>query len=316
MNVLITGGAGFVGRAYLRYFQSTNPHARVDVVDIKAPNNHQFMEPGTCIHGLKLGTKRVTYYRDDCRNFFRDTIKKYDLIIHLAAIVGGRATIEGDPLSVASDLAIDSDFFNWCVRTGQKRVIYFSSSAAYPISMQSRLYYQRLPESAIDLDDVSTPDLTYGWAKLTGEFLAQFAEKQGVRVHVFRPFSGYGEDQDLDYPFPSFINRVQRGDDPFVIWGTGEQVRDFIHIDDITAATMKAVELDVQGPVNLGSGTPTSFRGLAEMMFDVSGWYPKEMTFLADKPEGVFYRCSDNQKMLSFYKPTISLEEGIRRALI
>jgi UDP-glucose 4-epimerase len=92
------------------------------------------------------------------------------LVIHLAAIVGGRATIEGEPLSVATDLSIDAEFFNWVQRTKPINTVYFSSSAAYPIDLQNSRHRQRLAEYDLNLDAVRNPDLTYGWAKLTGEY--------------------------------------------------------------------------------------------------------------------------------------------------
>ena len=84
---------------------------------------------------------------NDCRDFFKVCDDKFDLIVHLAAIVGGRETIENDPLSVATDLSIDAEFFNWAVRTKQKKVIYFSSSAAYPISLQAKGTKNKLKET-------------------------------------------------------------------------------------------------------------------------------------------------------------------------
>jgi len=94
--------------------------------------------------------------------------------------------------------------FNWAVNTKQKKIIYYSSSAAYPVKLQRKPY--KLKEFDINLNDVRNPDFTYGWTKLTGEILAQFARKQGIDVYVFRPFSGYGEDQDLTYPFQVLLS--------------------------------------------------------------------------------------------------------------
>ena len=145
------------------------------------------------------------------------------------------------------------------------------------------------------MSNVESPDFTYGWAKLSGEYLASFAKRQGKKIHVFRPFSGYGENQDLNYPFPSFIQRSVQSVSSFEIWGDGTQVRDFIHIDDVVSATMKAVELEILKPINLGSGIPTSFIELAETVFDVSGTRPSDgIKLLLEKPVGVHFRCSDH----------------------
>jgi nucleoside-diphosphate-sugar epimerase len=288
MKILITGHKGFVGQQYIKHF--TKQEHDITGIDIKDGN--------------------------DCRDFFKTCNIQFDLIVHLAAIVGGRDTIENDPLAVATDLSIDAEFFNWAVRTKQSKIIYFSSSAAYPIHLQTKGSTHKLKESDIDLMDMRSPDFTYGWAKLSGEYLAHFARQYGIKVYVFRPFSGYGETQDLDYPFPSFIKRVIDQVEEFEIWGDGTQVRDFIHIEDIVEATMKAVELDIQEPINLGSGIPTSFNDLAEMVFSIAEWRPKNgIKHRIEKPIGVMYRCSDSSEMLSFYTPKISLEEGIKRSL-
>lgn len=281
MNILITGHKGFVGRHF-----------------VKALDGHQ-------ITGIDLKDG------NDCRDFFRYRNDKYDLVIHLAAIVGGRATIEGNPLSVAIDLSIDAEFFNWVQRTKPTNVVYFSSSAAYPTELQNG-FFGPLREHDIRLDDIESPDLTYGWAKLTGEYLASFITD--CNVYVFRPFSGYGADQDDTYPFPSFIDRALRGDDPFEIWGDGEQVRDFVHIDDIVGAVLHHVENEITGTFNICSGEGTSFNQLAELICKEAGYEP-DFKHIKAAPVGVFRRVGDETKSHQHYVPKISLVDGIRQAL-
>ena len=288
MKALVTGSAGFVGKHFVPFLQRNG--YLVTSIDIKT------------------GT--------DCRDFFKTSTENFDLVVHLAAIVGGRATIEGEPLSVATDLSIDAEMFNWALKTKPNKIVYYSSSAAYPTQLQGHGLDMKLHEDMIDLENIKNPDESYGWAKLTGEMLANYARKSGIKVYVFRPFSGYGFDQDLNYPFPSFVKRVLDKVENFEIWGDGSQVRDFIHIDDVVAGTMAFVDSDIQIPVNLGWGRPTSFNELAELFFEISGWRPKNgITHLLDKPKGVMYRCSNNAKMLEIYQPKITLEDGIREAL-
>lgn len=300
-KILLTGSEGFVGRHFMQKLKG-NDITEVDIV-----------------HANPI----------DARDFFRNDNTHYDLVIHLAAVVGGRATIEGAPLSVAVDLSIDSEAFQWAIRTKPKHFVYYSSSAAYPIELQRQFNHiggtdmkpvdvelntYRMKESDIDLNKIKNPDLTYGWSKLTGEMLAKYAHDEGVRVHIFRPFSGYGSDQALDYPFPSFVQRAKRQYKDFRIWGSGEQVRDWIHIDDIVDATMMAVTEDIQGPINLCSGRPTKFVELAEIMMKEAG-YKGRVSPDSNMPTGVMYRVGDPTKMNTFYTPKISIEEGVRRAL-
>jgi nucleoside-diphosphate-sugar epimerase len=282
MKILITGHKGFVGKYFMRKYADHD----IVGIDIKDGN--------------------------DCRDYFKTSEDKFDLVVHLAAIVGGRQTIEHNPLSVATDLSIDSEMCQWALRTKPTRIIYFSSSAAYPTKLQTQKY--QLKETDIDLSDINNPDMTYGWSKLTGEFLMQFLEAEGIKINVFRPFSGYGTDQDLDYPFPSYINRARNLADPFDIWGDGNQVRDFIHMHDIIEAVDTGIKEDIQGPVNLGWGIATSFNELFSLVTSLKGYSPTP-NHIPTAPVGVQYRVCDPSKMLSFYTPKISLEEGILRAL-
>ena len=285
MKILITGDEGFVGTNFKKHLDSKNNQ----------------------ITGIDIKNGR------DVRDFFAKDDTKFDVVIHLAAIVGGRATIEGNPLAVAADLAIDADLFQWALRTRPGHLVYFSSSAAYPIFLQRAEYKQKLKEWDINLDHIRTPDMTYGWAKLSGEKLASYARAEGLGITVLRPFSGYGTDQSLDYPFPSFIKRGREKEAPFNVWGKGTQVRDFIHIEDIVRATFEAIKNKVEVS-NLCSGNAVSFIDLAELVMMQAG-YLAEIKTNPNAPVGVAYRVGDNRKMLSFYEPRISLDEGIERAL-
>ena len=131
---------------------------------------------------------------------------------------------------------------------------------------------------------------------------------------VVRPFSGYGEDQDDCYPFPAIMQRARERHDPFVVWGSGQQVRDFIHVDDIVEAVMTFHEAGISGPINIGTGTPTSMKQLA-MMASAQFGYTPSITPLTNEPEGVLYRIADTTLMNSYYQPKITLEEGIARAM-
>lgn len=247
----------------------------------------------------------------DARDYFRSADEKFDLVIHCAAVVGGRASIDGSPLMLAPNLEIDSAYFQWAERTKPGKLVYISSSAVYPVWMQGQQPWLRLTETDVDLQNPELPDQLYGWAKLTGEMLAS---RYSGDVLVIRPFSGYGHDQDLAYPFPAFAQRARQRQDPFVIWGSGTQVRDWIHIDDVVGATLSLVEDGARGPVNICSGDPVTMLELAEMMCAEAGYHPR-FNVLTDKPLGVTYRVGNPTRMLEYYQPVISLEEGIRRAV-
>lgn len=287
-TALVTGSAGFVGRHMVAALDRGGYDVRqVDVADPIAPR--------------------------DARDYFRHATTPVDLAIHLAAVVGGRRRIDGAPMDLAVDLELDAACFNWALRTRPGRLVYFSSSAAYPTSLQ-HANAGPLIETDLLLGDPQAPDGIYGWVKLTGEMLAVHARNMGLPVTVVRPFSGYGPDQALDYPFPSFIDRAARRADPFDVWGDGRQVRDFAHIDDVIGATLTAVRLGVDGPFNVGTGRATSFNELQQLVCEAAGYTPTVRHRLAE-PVGVQHRVAEPTMLRSFYEPKVSLEEGVRAAL-
>lgn len=262
-------------------------------------------------------------FREWIRDKWIDTnrVDNFDLIIHCAAIVGGRLNIDGDPLSVATNLSIDAEFFNWVVRAKNKpKIIYFSSSAVYPLELQTRTGRVALSEDFVIPQHqlrIGMPDQTYGWSKLSGEVLAQCAVKDyDADVLIYRPFGGYGEDQALTYPFPSIIKRIVDGENPVTVWGSGDQQRDFIHINlivDIVLATMNVLKSGET--LNLGTGYGLTFRELARIASDVLK-IPLDIVNDSSKPEGVFSRVCDCYKLEQLYPmpdARTRLEEGIKK---
>ena len=166
---LVSGGCGFVGRNMVkRLLKITND--TVFVVDDLSIGTH----PSNWLAGFTsefksdleiIGSdKRLLFWKGDFRNFLfylrenpRYIQEKYGLdferfedVFHFAAIVGGRAKIDGDPMMVALDLSIDAEFFYWVCQHKPGRVLYPSSSAAYPVSLQSTDYAIALSEGDID----------------------------------------------------------------------------------------------------------------------------------------------------------------------
>lgn len=315
-RILITGGAGFVGRRFVRRFLTAG-HEVVCVDPVIVGTGG--IDP-SC--GWPLFEPRdfpiFHYHKQDCRDYFRDHPGEYfDEVFHLAAMVGGRLMIEQQPLLVAEDLSIDAQYWRWAENARPCKSIIFSSSAAYPIKYQRREGYRLLKEELIDFgDDIGMPDMTYGWAKLTVEYEARLAyEKHGLRSVCYRPFSGYGEDQDLTYPFPSIGKRALEnpGTTRFQVWGSGRQMRDFIHIEDCVDGVLKTKDQISNGDaINLSTGVLTSFIELAKQFTGQIGYSP-EVVGISDKPEGVFARGGDTQLQRRMgFRPAVTLAEGIR----
>ncbi len=332
---LVSGGCGFVGRNMVKRLYATTDD-RIVFVDDLSVGTH----PSTWLDAQQGETRgNATFFGDadrlifiqqdfretlrelaDTPRYFQDrfgiALEKFSDVFHFAAIVGGRAKIDGDPMMVALDLAIDAEFFYWICRHKPDRVLYPSSSAAYPVDLQTESDAIALKESDIDFKRMGQPDMTYGWSKLTGEYLAHIAATYyDVSVTCIRPFSGYGEDQDLTYPIPAIAARAARKEDPFEVWGSGHQGRDFVHIDDVLDCILLAMDHIRDGTaINIGMGRLTSFREIIGIFTEFAGYQP-EIKPLLDKPVGVHSRyCNmDFVKAKLGWEAKISLREGLRR---
>lgn len=345
-NFLVTGGAGFVGRHVVERLTHDHPESMVWIIDDYSTGLPPERWPGSPFvrdesqpddkmglqyRSTKDSCGRLRVINADAIAVFLGELGKaprvlphqlprFQRVYHLASVVGGRAVIEGDPMAVGIDLAVDSSFFLWAVKVNKpERVLYASSSAAYPIGLQDDQGSVALAEPMIDPErGLSQPDMTYGWSKLTGEYLSRIAaSKYGLKVAVVRPFSGYGEDQDPVYPVPAIALRAAARQDPLFVWGTGEQARDFVHIDDCVEAMERAIHRIEDGrAVNIGSGKPTTFLELARLFADIEGYSPL-VQGLSGKPVGVAKRyCNPSgMKELLGFSPAVSIREGMSRVI-
>ncbi len=340
---LVTGACGFVGRHLVRDLIAD--HDEIWMVDDLSSGRH----PDTWLPSLlnqstgwgdapriyDRGRQRVVFVKGNAIEVFGAGIgvlgapaannglswPQFDEAYHLASVVGGRKKIENEPLEVGIDLAVDSVFFLWAARAERlQRLLYASSSAAYPIELQAEDGAVPLREGYIDFaaNRVPMPDMTYGWSKLTGEYLAYvFARSTGVPAWSVRPFSGYGEDQDPSYPIPAIGGRAARREDPLVVWGSSLQGRDFVHIDDCIRAMRSAIRVIEDGSgINIGSGILTTFLKVAEILAALADYEPK-VRGTQTRPVSVHARHADSavsRKLLS-WQPKVSLQEGLRRVL-
>lgn len=321
-RTLITGGAGFVGRWFTQRLIELGEE--VVVVDNLVPSGGG-MKPSDWKYQASVRTHpHLSFIEADCRDYFQSTKTEFNRVFHLAAVVGGREVIENDPLAVSEDLAIDSAFWRWIRDVEPEEVYHFSSSAAYPVRLQGSVFEPTpLDEEEIDFgDSLGQPDLTYGWAKLTSEYLAEIASGcTSSKIVTFRPFSGYGEDQNLAYPFPSIMERAvkfARGEIPSMyVWGSGRQTRDFIHISDVVNLVLQAHPLLPNGAaLNLGTGVATSFLELAAMAMSEMG-IEGVVEAHQEKPQGVESRFAGVRKLQSLgLAPMIDLTQGVRRSLV
>jgi nucleoside-diphosphate-sugar epimerase len=293
-RALVTGGAGFLGRHLVH--ELAQRYDVVDCVDLVHPDEPW---PGTCHVG-------------DVRDVLPE-LGRYDAVVHLAAHVAGRAGMADGPLAVASNLALDVAFFEHVARTRPAHAAYLSSSAVYPEGGSDALH--REDDVADGATAFGRPDGVYGWVKLTGEQLADvLRQRHGVPVLCYRPFTVYGPHQRADYPVPAIALRALAREDPLDVWGSGQQTRDLVHVDDAVAAIAATHARGLTGSLNVCTGVGTSVADLARLTARLVGYAP-ELRCDASKPTGAGRRVGSPERLHRWYRPRTDLPDGLESVL-
>ncbi len=303
---LVTGGCGFIGR----HFTKKMVDLGYNVVIVDNMYSNSALLPEVWPAHLKCSCEFINC---DIIEYLKTNNVLFDVIIHAAAIVGGRYTIENDPLLVSYDITIDNELFRWIEKNPCENLVYFSSSAVYPVTLQTQDHHRKLKLDDVDIlnNNISVPDLTYGWSKLTGEFsLHVLSKRVKTAISVYRPFSGYGEDQHDSYPFPSIMRKVLNGEPSIDIWS--DAVRDFVYIDDIVNYVLETCFHDKGLRIlNIGTGIATSMSELANKISNVAFNKQIKVNVLDDKPKGVYYRVSTENTDYLWH----DLEYGIQKSI-
>jgi nucleoside-diphosphate-sugar epimerase len=311
VRVLVTGSVGFLGRHFVRAHAALGDYV-LGVDDLSAHADLEAL-PGDVMDVTDV-IDAMDWFRHD-----NESTLQWDIAYHFAAPVGGRVKIEGDPLFNAHSLGLDEVFFRWASEPGRVgQVVYPSSSAVYGRVLQSQDDSGALSEDRFHPEGGIwwAPDEMYGFTKLAGEVLAWKAAIYGLSSLCIRPFSGYGEGQSFDYPVPSIAARALRREDPLTIWGSGQQARDFVHVDDIVRVTQARLAKPWAGyeALNIGSGHATTFREVAEIFAQEVGYSPVIVTD-ESKPEGVKRRWATIDRQRAYINDLIPLRDGLRRVL-
>jgi nucleoside-diphosphate-sugar epimerase len=226
----------------------------------------------------------------------------FDVLFHFAAFVGGRKGIDNNLWAIAQNIELDRLTFRWAEQHVGK-IIYPSSCAAYPKHLQTRAGTPMRE----DMAGGDTFDM-YGMSKLASECMLKFAR---VKSHVIRPFSIYGPGQSMDYPLPAIIQRAKQGE--CSVWGSGTQVRDWVHISDALRVFEYLIGREDPIILNIGSGIPLTFKQVAETIYQEIHGKIVTVETQTNEPEGAGYRYADITLLKSLgLEPKISFADGVR----
>lgn len=309
-QVLITGGASFIGSHLVDLLVKKG--AKVRVVDNLLTGK---------IENIKSHIKRknLEFFKDDL--LYLETAKKrmkgVEVVFHLAAKHGGRGFVDWHQADCASNFCLDGIVFKAALEMNVKKVVFASSGCVYPN------FIQKNPKEKIFLkEDLVKPpydaDNTYGYAKLMAELtLKAYYKEYGLQSASCRFFTVYGEKGLEDHAVMSMIARAFIKESPFVVWGTGEQVRNWTYVGDIVRGTVLAAEKIEGGTaVNLGTMERIKVKEAASEILRFTGRNLK-LEFHPEMPTGPYNRVADNHKAkkLLGWQPKIKFVEGLHQTI-
>ncbi len=327
-NILVTGGAGFIGSHLLDTLIKQG--AKTTVGDNLTSGSLQNVF--RVWKKYNIGYKKTSwgYQGSDRHKFifvdyekFDDTVKaleKHEIVFHLAAKFGGRGYIDTHPADCCECFSINQNVIKASQLVGVDRIQYASTACVYPYDLQKEYnsVYLLKEEDAFK-NNWANADREYGWAKLMGELTLQAYHKQyGLKGSITRYVTAYGPWENDTHAIIALIRRAVDQKDPYIIWGSGKQDRDFTYVDDIVSGTLAACEsitnMDV---VNLGTSVRHAMSEVVNLIFEILAWQPKKIVFDQTKPEGVKTRALDirKAKRLMNWKPKYNLKQGLEKTI-
>ncbi|MCK4526054.1 SDR family oxidoreductase [candidate division WOR-3 bacterium] len=300
MKIVVTGGAGFIGSNIAEELSKEKDNKIIIVDDLST---------GKMRNIWNLDIEFVKGNITDL-NFLRSIFKDVDYVFHQAAIASVQKSIE-DPKR--TDEVNAKGTLNVLIAArdrGVKKVIYASSSAVYGDTIE-------LPKR-----EGMTPSLLspYAVTKLIGEYYCKvFNDVYGLKTISLRYFNVYGQRQDpySDYAavIPRFINRVSENKPP-VIYGDGEQTRDFTFVKDVVRANILVMSSDATGIYNIANGNSISINELANIIIKLIGKSLKPI-HEAPKEGDIKHSFGDISKAKRdlCYEPVYSFEKGLKRTI-
>ena len=304
-KILVTGGTGMIGSHLVELLLEQNADVRITTHKRDIPD--------------ELKNKGLEIIQGDLTDkpFATKSVKDVDYVFHLAAYTGGLGRTSIHPASTLTpNLIMDGNILDAAKNEGIEKFLYASCTCVYPNN-----------EKTMEEDDAWTgnpPDAhaSYSWSKRMGERQAiAYHKEYGMNIAIVRPSNSYGprdsDDLETAHALGSLIMKAINKMDPFVIWGDGNPIREYIYAKDAAKGMLLAIEKYCVGdPINLASGESVSITELAKKILKISKTNPT-IEFDKEKPSGQKRRVLSDKKAqekIGFIAET-SLDDGIEKTI-
>ncbi len=303
-KVLVAGGAGFVGTNLIKKLLEIG--VKVRAIDIKE---------------LQIQDDRVEYLQGDLtkKEDCQKAVKDIEYVFMLAANTSGAAVMEKTPLvHVTPNIIMNSLMLESAYEAGVKKFLFHSSNTVYPVLDRPA------KEEDMKYGDVFSKYYFVAWMKQFSEVLCEMYTKikNPMKTVVTRPANIYGPysgfDPETSHVIPALIRRVVKRENPLIVWGDGNDIKDFIYIDDLIEGDLLAMEkIDNFEPINIASGQSYTIKDVLRAILEADNYQDAEIVFDVSKPTMIPKRLIDNYKakeLLGFEAKT-PLAEGIKKTV-
>jgi GDP-L-fucose synthase len=298
-KVLVTGGTGLIGQQLIKFLKEEGANIRIVSLD-----NNSLVPPD--IEFMQLDLMNFDNCKKACENV--------DVVFNLIGIKTSPKIIKEKPANIfVSYLRFNTNIIEAARQSNVGWFLYVSTIGVYS------------PTDVMSEDELwngfpSKHDWYGGWAKRMGEMqLETYKIQYGLNNYsIIRPANVYGPYDDFSETsmvIPSLIKRVYNKENPFVVWGDGTSIRDFIYSEDVARAMIFAVTNEINEPLNVGSGKGISIKDVVNTVIEISDYIP-EIIWDISKPSGDKQRILNTNKLNNYgFTPKINLKDGLTKTL-
>ena len=284
-NVLVTGGNGFIGSFVVERLLKDGAN-----VSVASRTQKKFL---TYVENDIKFVKCDLLNKNDALNACKDQ----DFVFHLASRVAGIGyNIEHSGTMMTENSIMSLNMLDAARKSSVERYQYISSTCVYP-----REASIPTPESEGMLGDPEPSNLGYGWAKRVGELQAKMHAKEfGMKVSIIRPMNAYGPRDDFDpetsHVIPALIRKIINAKTEVLIWGSGNQTRAFVYVDDVARGMLMTLEkLTTPDPINIGTNEEIKIKDLVSTIVNITERYDLQIKYDTTKPEGQLVKIGKPQ---------------------
>ena len=314
MKILITGGAGLIGSNVVN--RLVNEGYDVFVADNLWRGKLENLQ-NPIRSNIDFDSK---LFEVDLREYENCLIatKGMDVVVHLADIVAGINFVFANELFLyRSNILMNSHMLGAAIKNEVKQYIYVGTACSYPMEMQSELNPPPFKENDAY---PANPESAYGWSKLMGEYECDLAQKEDkIDVGILRLHNVYGSPSDLSpeksQVIPALCRKaINYPEEKFIVWGSGNQRRAFLYVDDVVDAIVATLDKGMNnGVIQIGPEKSHSIADIAERIARLSG-KQIDIHFDPSKPEGDKDRTADSTKAREIlgWQQKVSLDDGLQ----